>query len=70
MGKPDPCICQVCGHNMGRSRCRIIDGIYGVRCNKCKTVYTVTLKFPSSHSPAAESESHEQAQDQSREGAG
>lgn len=37
--KPPPIHCQVCNHNMGRSR------VKGgrVRCNNCKTVYTVTL---------------------------
>lgn len=35
-----PIQCQVCQHNMGRSRVK--DG--KVRCNKCKTVYDVTVK--------------------------
>jgi len=38
--------CKKCKHNMGRSRCRMIDGTYGVRCNKCKTVYSIEIKFP------------------------
>lgn len=35
-----PIHCQVCNHNMGRSRVK--DG--KVRCNKCKTVYDVSIK--------------------------
>lgn len=44
--KKDPCICQHCGHNMGRSRCKVRDGDWVVRCNKCKTTYTVSIVFP------------------------
>lgn len=33
-------LCKKCGHNMGRSRFR--NG--GVRCNKCKTQYTLIIK--------------------------
>lgn len=39
--KPDFCICQKCKHDMKRSRVK--DG--KVRCNKCKTVYTVTINW-------------------------
>ena len=35
-----PIHCQVCNHNMGRSRVK--NG--KVRCNKCKTVYDVSIK--------------------------
>lgn len=44
--------CAVCGHNMGRSRCKAsgLDNegnpTWTVRCNKCKTVYTATARFP------------------------
>lgn len=38
--RPNPCICKVCGHNMGRSRVK--DG--RVRCNSCKTVFTITIR--------------------------
>lgn len=37
--------CKQCGHDMGRSRVRIgEDGEMQVRCNKCETVYTVTIR--------------------------
>lgn len=51
--KKNPVICKVCSHNMGRSRCRIIDGHYGVRCNNCKTVYDIIIK-PATHSQLEE----------------
>lgn len=47
--KRDPILCKVCDHNMGRSRCRMFDGKYGVRCNNCKTVYDIIIK-PATHS--------------------
>jgi hypothetical protein len=50
-------ICQVCNHDMKRSRVKFVkDGgsrLYQlltigaeVRCNKCKTVFTVKATFP------------------------
>jgi hypothetical protein len=43
---PNPVLC-LCGHNMGRSHCKPNDlGGWNVRCNKCKQVYHVTVKFP------------------------
>jgi len=47
--KREPFHCPVCQHNMGRSRCRVIDGKYGVRCNNCKTVFNIEIK-PATHS--------------------
>lgn len=58
MGKPGAILCKVCSHNMGRSRCRVIDGKYGVRCNKCKTVYDIIIKCPDSHSPQSDGDDH------------
>ncbi len=58
MDKPGKTICKVCSHNMGRSRCRMIDGKYGVRCNKCKTVYDIIVTFPASHSPQPKGDDH------------
>lgn len=42
------CICKVCAHNMGRSRCKadLTNGGWIVRCNKCKTVFNVSIVFP------------------------
>ncbi len=67
MGKPGKTICKVCGHNMGRSRCRVIDGAYGVRCNKCKTVYDIIIKgpwdaCPASHSLQSKGDEHGEAE--------
>lgn len=49
--------CQKCGHNMARSRCKA-EGLdpesnptWRVRCAKCKTVYTVTARFPKPNVP-------------------
>jgi hypothetical protein len=45
--KPATTICKECGHDMGRSRCKFTgNGQWEVRCNKCKTHYIITLKFP------------------------
>lgn len=45
---------------MGRSRCRVIDGEYGVRCNKCKTIYTITIKLPEAIAKAIKPLTHSQ----------
>lgn len=40
-------ICKKCGHDMGRSRCKPgADGKWEVRCNACKTVYVLSIRFP------------------------
>ena len=57
--KPDPILCKVCAHNMGRARCKVYHGKYGVRCGKCKTVYEITISFPTTHSPNETNEKHE-----------
>lgn len=36
--------CKVCGHDMSRSRVKM--ATMTVRCNKCKSVYDVIIKFP------------------------
>lgn len=37
--------CKVCDHDMGRSRCKVIEGGWTVRCNACKTVHNIII-FP------------------------
>jgi hypothetical protein len=40
----DICICKVCKHNMGRSRCKPTNNGWVVRCNKCKTYFEISVK--------------------------
>lgn len=49
MKSQDKNICPKCHHNMGRSRCKPNpdNDKWMVRCNKCKTIYDVTIIFPS-----------------------
>lgn len=45
--KLEPILCKKCKHNMGRSRCKPnATGGWDVRCNKCKSVFIVTIIFP------------------------
>lgn len=50
-------VCQQCGHNMGRSKAKATgldaegNPTWTVRCNKCKTVHDVTVRFPKGTSP-------------------
>jgi len=60
--KLDPILCKACSHNMGRSRCKVIDGKYAVRCNKCKTVHDIIIRFPETHSPNEGADDHGEAE--------
>lgn len=45
--KKSTTICQKCSHDMGRSKCKFIgNGKWEVKCNKCKTVYDISMNFP------------------------
>ncbi len=41
-----PVFCQMCGHNMARSRVKMSTNPMTVRCNGCKTVFEVRIIFP------------------------
>jgi len=58
----DITICQKCKWNMKRSRCKFVEVddqghlVYTVRCNKCKTTYDLTLRFPTEQEQKHEQE--------------
>ena len=41
-----PLPCKVCKHDMGLSRVKMTADPWTVRCNNCKSVHEVSLKFP------------------------
>jgi len=44
--KRNPCICNKCGHNMGRSHVKATKDGLQVRCYKCKTLHSVRIVLP------------------------
>ncbi len=58
--KPDTTThCKQCGHDMKRSRCKAVGDLqWSVRCNKCKTFHTITLKLPEVQSDPCNNPGH------------
>ena len=52
-----PINCQICNHDMGRSKAKAAgldsegNPTWTVRCNNCKTAYTATARFPKQNTP-------------------